>query len=135
MVKLVGIQSKSFNNYTCNEELVKVNIFFGQNGSGKSALSSWVKSQDPEGTRIFDTSYVEANVRQKTSLSGTNIIVGKEQIQRDASINQATKVINNIEKSDVSQKIDGDKSILYDLMQKEIEKQKKQPDLKLKCNT
>jgi Predicted ATPase len=37
---LETINSKSFDNYFCSEKLSGVNLFFGTNGSGKSALSN-----------------------------------------------------------------------------------------------
>ncbi|PNZ23715.1 GTP-binding protein, partial [Staphylococcus succinus subsp. succinus] len=41
--KLENVSYKSFDNYTSNDNLTKVNIFFGRNGSGKSSLSEWLR--------------------------------------------------------------------------------------------
>jgi len=39
MDRLRNVTKKSFNNYSSNNSLADINILFGINGSGKSALS------------------------------------------------------------------------------------------------
>ncbi|ASG79073.1 AAA family ATPase [Lactiplantibacillus pentosus] len=122
---LAHIKSKSFNDYTSSVTLEKINVFFGRNGSGKSALTQWLKAMDPENTKVFDTSYVESNVKTKTTLHGTNIIVGESQIKRTDLIKQTNNIINNLEsKSDVQDAIKKDKSQLYKEISEEINKAK-----------
>lgn len=122
---LVHIKSKSFNDYTSDATLEKINVFFGRNGSGKSALTHWLESIDPENTKVFDTSYVDSNVKTKSTLHGTNIIVGESQIKRVDLIKQTENIINNLEnKSDVQDVINQDKSKLYKEISEEINKAK-----------
>lgn len=103
---LVHIKSKSFNDYTSPATLEKINVFFGRNGSGKSALTHWLESIDPENTKVFDTNYVDSNVKTKSTLHGTNIIVGESQIKRVDLIKQTESIIDNLEnKSDVQDAI------------------------------
>jgi len=42
ITKFENLISKSFNDFTSIEELLEINLFFGINGSGKSALADWI---------------------------------------------------------------------------------------------
>ncbi|MFK4946656.1 AAA family ATPase [Lactococcus formosensis subsp. formosensis] len=77
---LETINSKSFDNYFCSEKLSGVNLFFGTNGSGKSALSKWIFSLDEEYTRVFDTEYVRNNILAEEGISGVRLTVGQDKI-------------------------------------------------------
>lgn len=60
--EIKNINKKSFVDYSSGEEFGQVNVLFGPNGSGKSALSEWIKENNYDKTRIFDTSYVLDNI-------------------------------------------------------------------------
>ncbi|WP_161978458.1 AAA family ATPase [Streptococcus sp. S784/96/1] len=98
-----SITSKSFINYSNDEPLEKVNIMFGMNGSGKSSLSAWIRNVNPEHTRVFDTSYVDQNIRITDSheIDGVKITVGEkeidfsDQIDRLENANQNMQAVNN----------------------------------------
>lgn len=62
--KIENVSCKSFQNFTSSEDLSDVNIFFGINGSGKTALSQWLKTNYNSITKIFDTDYVSDILKQ-----------------------------------------------------------------------
>lgn len=120
MLELKNVNSKSFINYTLDKPLNKINVFFGQNGSGKSALSSWIKSQDSDHTQVFDTAYVDKNIRQTSTISGTSLTIGKEQIDRKESITQANTIIDNLERANTQYEIQAESKQLFSEMDKAI---------------
>lgn len=97
LISLKNVNAKSFDNYSFNGSFKPVNLFFGQNGSGKTALASWISALDPEHTKVFDTGYVEKEVRNTETMGGSKIIVGKEQIDSADKIAYCEKVIADLE--------------------------------------
>lgn len=79
---LKNVTSKSFVDYSCDETLGYINIFFGKNGAGKSGLSNWIMLQNPDHVRIFNSDYVMNNIKitDDEEINGINLIVGNEQI-------------------------------------------------------
>ncbi|WP_020090079.1 AAA family ATPase [Levilactobacillus parabrevis] len=100
-MKIVNMSEKAFNNFTLNEgkDLKPISVFFGRNGSGKSAVSAYLQENYKEGMYVFDTNFVERNVRSKATIDGTNLVVGAEHIDRTDSIQQAKTVGSNLEKA------------------------------------
>ncbi|MFD1670921.1 AAA family ATPase [Agrilactobacillus yilanensis] len=121
MIELKDVNTKSFHNYSFNGSFDKVNLFFGQNGSGKTALSGWISALDFDHTRVFDTVYVEQEVRNTETMSGSKIIVGKEQIESVDKINHCQKIISTLE-SDTSPttELENARSALVKIMTEEI---------------
>lgn len=51
MIKdISNITNKSFDHFSSDDEFGLINIIFGVNGSGKSALTQWLKNNVPEKT-------------------------------------------------------------------------------------
>lgn len=121
MIELNNVNTKSFHNYSFNGRFDKVNLFFGQNGSGKTALSGWISALDSDHSRVFDTAYVEREVRNTETMRGSKIIVGKEQIDSVDKIAHCQKIISSLE-SDISAstELKSAKSALAKIMSDEI---------------
>lgn len=96
--KLEKISCKSFDNFTLDEPLSKVNIFFGTNGSGKSALSQWIQSSRSMGVKIFNTEYVSDNILAKDEISGVKLTVGEDAINVEDMIETIDTANGNIHK-------------------------------------
>lgn len=97
--KLSKVDSKSFHNYTFDQPLDKTSVFFGQNGSGKTALSKYIKKLNPEHTRTFDSIYVEENIKKSETIFGTTLIIGKAQIDKSDSIRKTGEKIEQLKDS------------------------------------
>ena len=95
--KLENVSYKSFDNYTSNDNLTKVNIFFGRNGSGKSSLSEWLRRLDNEKSVIFNTSYLKSNIEQVEEIGGVSLVIGEESINHSDQIKHLKGAINNLE--------------------------------------
>lgn len=95
--KLENVSYRSFDNYTSNDDLTKVNIFFGRNGSGKSSLSEWLRRLDNEKSVIFNTSYLKNNIEQVEEIDGVNLVIGEESINHSDQIKHLKGAINNLE--------------------------------------
>lgn len=95
--KLENVSYRSFDNYTSNDDLTKVNIFFGRNGSGKSSLSEWLRRLDNEKSVIFNTSYLKNNIEQVEEIDGVNLVIGEESINYSDQIKHLKGAINNLE--------------------------------------
>lgn len=78
---LKNVNHKSFDKYTNNDQLTKVNIFFGRNGSGKSSLSEWLKINN-EKSVIFNTRYLKNNIEQVEKIDGISKVrkLSKEEL-------------------------------------------------------
>lgn len=84
--KLTAVTKKSFDNYSSDDTLKDVNVFFGTNGSGKSALSQWLLADNPENTAIFDTDYVHKNILMTDEISGVKLSVGEKKVTQEQNI-------------------------------------------------
>ncbi len=121
MIELNNVNTKSFHNYSFNGRFDKVNLFFGQNGSGKTALSGWISALDSDHSRVFDTAYVEREVRNTETMRGSKIIVGKEQIDSVDKIAHCQKIISSLESdTSASAELKSAKSALAKIMSDEI---------------
>ncbi|MBI5973556.1 AAA family ATPase [Staphylococcus caledonicus] len=94
--KLENVSCKSFDDYTSKDELTKVNIFFGRNGSGKSSLSEWLRLGN-EKSVIFNTGYLKNNIEQVEEIDGVSLVIGKESINHSDQIKYLNNAINNLE--------------------------------------
>jgi len=123
LTNLENVSGKSFNEYSSDEELSEVNIFFGINGAGKSALSEWIYNNNEPRTMKFDTKFVHDNLRIKKSLNGVKITVGEEVIKREKQIknievaNQYIERVNKILRG----KIKDNKGQLYTIIDKALQ--------------
>lgn len=128
ITNLQNISSKSFSNYTSNEEFSEVNLLFGINGSGKSALTNWIHANDEVSTSKFDTDFVNNNLRLKDNLDGVKLILGEEVIEREEQINNIEIAISNIEKVNIrlSEEVNSDKEKLYSIIDKTLQDTKKE---------
>ena len=94
--KLKNVSHKSFDKYTNNDQLTKVNIFFGRNGSGKSSLSEWLKLNN-EKSVIFNTRYLKNNIEQVEEIDGVSLVIGEKSINHSDQIKNLSDAINNLE--------------------------------------
>lgn len=121
LIALKNVNAKSFDNYSFDGTFKSVNLFFGQNGSGKTALASWISALDSDHTRVFDTEYVEREVRNTETMDGSKIIVGKEQIDSADKIAFCEKKIADLEAdTTTSEQLEQAKSALAEIMAEEI---------------
>lgn len=95
--EIKNINKKSFVDYSSGEEFGQVNVLFGPNGSGKSALSEWIKENNYDKTRIFDTSYVLDNIVPHDGIAGVKLTVGEEAIDIENNILRITEANENLE--------------------------------------
>ena len=91
--KLQNVSYKSFDNYTSEDNLTKVNIFFGRNGSGKSSLSEWLRLNN-EKSVIFNTSYLKNNIEQVEEIDGVSLVIGENSINHSDQIKNLSYAIN-----------------------------------------
>lgn len=125
--KIKDINSKSFKHFSSDETFSKVNIFFGTNGSGKTALSNWLLEQEPL-HRIFNTDYVRENILAHDEINGVKLTVGnkainiEENIERISSanvnINQQTESLNN--------KLRDEKNKVFQILNTTLDKARRQ---------
>lgn len=99
--KFSNVNSKSFVDYYCNESLAKINIFFGMNGSGKSGLTKWIKSKNPESTRVFCTEYVIQNIKvdDLAGINGVKITIGEQKVNFALQVEDIESANKNIEQT------------------------------------
>lgn len=97
MVTISNVDKKSFSGFSLvnpkSKELISlkpISVFFGRNGSGKSALSEYVQGLFAEDEcSVFNTDYVNLNIKAHETLQGTSLIIGKEQIDNSKKIKYA----------------------------------------------
>lgn len=90
--KTIVVNSKSFKDEKI-DNLGKINCFFGINGSGKSALATYIK-QNSVNPFCFDTNYVENNILLEDS--NENVIQGvKLKVGKQVTIEKQIKKIKN----------------------------------------
>ncbi|WP_273706037.1 AAA family ATPase [Leuconostoc mesenteroides] len=80
------INSKSFDNYSSDDKFTLTNVVFGTNGSGKTALSTWLKKELPDNARLFSSDYVERNIVAVNEISGVKLTVGKAAVNVEENI-------------------------------------------------
>lgn len=80
------INSKSFDNYSSDDKFRLTNVVFGTNGSGKTALSTWLRQELPNNTRLFNSNYVEKNIVAVNEISGVKLTVGKTAVNVEENI-------------------------------------------------
>lgn len=88
MIKdISNITNKSFDHFSSDDEFGLINIIFGVNGSGKSALTQWLKNNVPEKNRLFDTNYVRNNILAQNEIMGVKLTVGQTALNLEENIN------------------------------------------------
>lgn len=134
--KLVNITCKSFNDFSSNEELSNVNIFFGTNGSGKSALSQWLKIHYSTVIKIFDTEYVSDNILAKDEIVGVKLTVGQEAINIEEMIELIIDANSNIDRtiSKIQDEVKLRKEKLFEILDTTLKQAKVQFLLNTKIN-
>lgn len=122
--KLLNVNSKSFINYSCNESLAKINIFFGMNGSGKSGLTKWIESKDTDITRVFSTEYVNQNIKVDDSkeINGVKITIGEQKVNFALQIEDLENANEHIRKNIIKlDSVQGElKNELFNLIDAEL---------------
>lgn len=96
-----NVNKKSFDNYTyldseSKHSMSKVNVFFGCNGSGKTALAQYFYEKSPETTKIFNSSYVRNNILKQQGVQGSSIIIGNENINLQREIDSLKNDLDKI---------------------------------------
>lgn len=134
--KLEKISCKSFDNFTLDDSLSKVNIFFGTNGSGKSALSQWLQDQYPSRIKKFDTEYVLDNILAKDEITGVKLTVGEEAINVEGMIETISTANDNIKSliSTFNDDVDKQKNRAYDILNLTLQQAKGQFSLNSNIN-
>lgn len=113
------INKKSFNKYQFNEqELGQSNIFFGTNGSGKTALAEAFSEINEEKTKIFNTEYVRNNIFLTESIQGIDLVVDKDNINMhnlNNELDSEKKALNLLENEmeNIKNKIEGEIEGIY----------------------
>lgn len=110
------INNKSFNNYTYSDNnpkhaLGNVNIFFGSNGAGKTALSQYFCQKFPETSRVFNSDYVRNNIYEKQGIQGSSIIIGNENINLQNEIDELRNKLRELEKKGKEESVQKDECI------------------------
>ncbi|MCE4958051.1 AAA family ATPase [Macrococcoides caseolyticum] len=120
ITKFENVTMKSFENYTCENELKKINVLFGKNGSGKSALSMWIRDQQGEGLKIFNTDYVNTNIKitEEEEINGVKLTVGAQKIENESLIKILKDANHNIENNTTKKKngVNQYKTDLYNII-------------------
>ncbi|MGF2127696.1 AAA family ATPase [Enterococcus casseliflavus] len=134
--KLENITCKSFNNFSSEEKLSNVNIFFGTNGSGKSALSQWIKINYSSVTKIFDTEYVSDNILAKDEIVGVRLTVGQEAINIEEMIDSIIDANSNIEMtiSKIQDEVNLRKGKIFEILDTTLKQAKVQFSLNTNIN-
>lgn len=128
ITKLLDINEKSFDNYSCSEEMEKINILFGTNGSGKSSLCNWIYKNNIGTSKLFDSQYVRDNIEAVEEISGVKLVVGQEAIDNEKNIERIKEANLFIvsQNSEIELEETDLKQELYDFMENELMKAKKQ---------
>jgi hypothetical protein len=126
--KFSNVNSKSFVSYSCSESLAKINVFFGMNGSGKSALTKWIESINPDNTRVFSTEYVNQNIKvdESKEINGVKITLGEQEVNFALQIEDLERANQNIEKTiaELGKQQEGLKAELFNLLETELKRAK-----------
>lgn len=127
--KTIYVNSKSFKNEKI-DNLGRINCFFGINGSGKSALATFI-AKNSSNPFYFDTNYVENNILLEDSneklIQGVKLKVGK-QVTIENQINKLKKDIAQAEQDvEVQEKeINKNKDTLFELLSTELKEAQQQ---------
>lgn len=97
--KIEKISKKSFNNFTLSSVLSKINVFFGINGAGKTAISEYISEyiQDHGGrVMVFDSNFVQENIllENQEEIQGVALTTGKKEKEDKEKIRQITEQID-----------------------------------------
>ncbi|WP_222101954.1 AAA family ATPase [Oenococcus oeni] len=132
MIQLEHINTKSFHDFSLTDQnsIKQVNIMFGRNGSGKSALSDYLQHTNSDGVRVFNTDFVEKNLKMRKTVEGTNLIIGADQLNLSKVIGQSKAVISalTMELAKTNQRILTEKRILSQRMKTILDQVKKDFD-------
>lgn len=137
MIKdISNITNKSFDHFSSDDEFGLINIIFGVNGSGKSALTQWLKNNVPEKNRVFDTNYVRNNILAQNEIMGVKLTVGQTALNLEENINCIKNVNENIQ-SLIGKRNDNKKNIenqLFQILNTTLNQAKDQFDLTKNIN-
>lgn len=126
--KINNINKKSFHNYSSKILFKQVNIIFGANGSGKTALSEWLNENSSGKAVLFDTLFVRDNILAEDTIKGIQLSVGKKAV--DNAI-----IKNNIESANLNlnkiiekyfKKIEKKRKVLYQILDDTLQIVKKE---------
>ncbi|MCP1275102.1 AAA family ATPase [Leuconostoc citreum] len=126
-----NINSKSFDEYSSNEKFRLTNAVFGTNGSGKTALSYWLKSKLPDNTKLFNSDYVAQNILAVNEISGVKLTVGEAALNVEENIERIRSANNQIKLQGVQ--LNGElelvKSNLFQILSDTLQQARQQFDL------
>lgn len=94
LTKLENINKKSFNNFTLTSDLSKVNVFFGINGAGKTAVSEYIQ-YCRKNVIVFDSKFVQDNIllENQEEIQGVALTTGEKEKRDKEKIRQIAKQI------------------------------------------
>lgn len=89
LTKLENINKKSFDNYTLSSNLGEVNVFFGINGAGKTAISEYIQEHENR-VMVFDSKFVQDNIllENREEIRGVELTTGKKEKEDKEKIRQ-----------------------------------------------
>lgn len=139
MIKNIShISIKSFDDYSFNDDFKKINIFFGTNGSGKTALAKGLVEElgDESRARVFSSEYVRDNILVQDEIAGVKLTVGQKAVANEENIKNINDANDNISKTNqrLENSLESSKKNLYQILQKTLEDAKKQFDLSKQIN-
>lgn len=125
------INSKSFDNYSSDDKFALTNVVFGTNGSGKTALSTWLKKKFPDNSRLFDSDYVEQNVVAVNEISGVKLTVGQAAVNVEENIKRVKFANDQIESQGVQLNKDNEavKKALFQILNTTLQHARQQFEL------
>lgn len=134
--KIESISCKSFEDFSLNENLSDVNIFFGTNGSGKSALSQWIKMNYTSVTKIFNTEYISDNILARDEIAGVKLTVGQEAIDLEEMIDTISEANSNLQRSisKIHEEVESKKEKLFEILDTTLKQAKMQFSLNVNIN-
>ena len=136
---IVGINSKSFNNYSSNDCFSKVNIIFGINGSGKTSLASWLAEKEKSNSgspRMFNSEYVHESIYTQDTLDGVELTVGQVAVNVKNNIDRIKDANANINEqiTQLQSKLTTEKRVLFDILNSALSQAKSNFDLSKNIN-
>ncbi|OIM23266.1 hypothetical protein ATX62_09435 [Oenococcus oeni] len=132
MIRLEHVNTKSFQDFSLTDpnSIKQVNIVFGRNGSGKSALSDYLQNTNSGGAKVFNTDFVDKNLKMRKTVEGTNLVIGADQLNLSKVIEQSKTVIStlDVELAKTNRSILAEKKILSRRMKTIFDQVKKDFD-------
>lgn len=131
-----NITSKSFKNYSSENKFGLTNVVFGTNGSGKSALTQWLKNQGADGVKLFDTSYVQNNIFAQDEIAGVKLTVGQSAVNIEENVIRIQEANSNIaiQGNQAKGELEGIKKQIFQFLDLTLKQAKEQFDLSRNIN-